>query len=132
MKLSDNWYSKDAIEHSGWNKLRGVSSLSIHNKSARLVWQPDFEHKDRFQLACYVYPGSSQWKVKNICTVQKNEWFSFSIDYSDNGWKFNVVTEHGSFNKFIRGIKPRIFIQAFPYFGGQSRAPKDMKFYEKS
>jgi len=133
------WYSRDKVEYTGFNKLLGVSSLNIHNKSARFVWQPDFNNEGVIRLHAYVYPGSPHWNELYICDINVDEEFTVELSYLEEGWIFKVYVDDKKhqtskvYTKHMLGIKPKgIFghlFKAFPYFGGKSVAPNKMNIY---
>jgi len=122
------WYEKDAIEHSGYNKVIGVTGVNIHGKSCRIVWQPSFDSIFVVRLYSYVYPDKDEhWKDKYLTSVRTNEWFNVHIDYYNDWWVITVTTKDGVFTNYITGNKPVLLFKTYPYFGGRSTAPHDMK-----
>jgi hypothetical protein len=126
------WYELNEVQYTGYNKLIGASSLNIHNKSGRIVWQPDWHEHGVIRLYGYVYPGSSKWKAKYIASVRIDEEFDVQINNTNDEWEFIVFKHHKSITSVhtikMLGIKPKgIFkymIKTYPYFGGKSVAPK--------
>ena len=107
-------------------------SLNIHNKSARLAWQPDWNERGVIRLYAYVYPGSSHWRAKYITSVKVGEWFEFKLNNVNDAWLFWVGSENElGETVVIDGIKPRFLVKAFPYFGGKSVSPKTIKIEVK-
>ena len=64
------WFSKENEDDEDWNKLYGVSYglFGIHKNSLRIAWKPDFEVKNKFQLAYYAYENGKK-VTKKICSV---------------------------------------------------------------
>ena len=121
---SSCWHERNDIEYTGWNKLCGISQLfGIHQNSGRLVWQPYFERKNRFRLAGYVYDDGGKWEAQEFMEIEANVEYHWSVEWRDGFYYFKV----SGFNKVMFGGKPKCGVKCYPYFGGRSVAPHNMK-----
>ena len=108
------------VNPTGWNKLTGISSLQIHKNSGRLVWMPD--GLGGIKIAGYVYDNGIR-RVLPITTVKPDEQYSYSIEYFKYTWVFKV----NGITRIMAGELGAFKIRCFPYFGGQAKAPTDLK-----
>jgi len=121
------WYKNEVVSFSGWNKIFGFGAWYHHNDSARFVWKPDYENKDRLIIASYVY-NNGEW--------ESNE---FSYTYTDNAKTMSIeviktplpntsgyLFKCGNDEIFINHPNPVNNKKLWPYFGGYDRAYKDM------
>jgi hypothetical protein len=117
---SSCWYSRDSVKNHGWNKLLGVTSIRIHKKSGRLVWQPDFDCPGQIIIATYVYDKGVR-KIKEIARVKVKQEVIWIMVFM-NLWTFIVGLETGK----VKGSIPWLKFKAFPFFGGKDKAGKTM------
>ncbi len=114
--FSDSCLVKEEV--AGWNKLTGISSIKIHENSARLVWRSD---GNKIKISGYVYYNG----VRNemfITSLKTENYYKYSIEYKYRSWiitinnKSIIMAGNMGFWKF----------RCFCYFGGRSVAPEDM------
>lgn len=129
--LHDNcWHERNTIEYTGWNKLAGISQLfGIHTNSGRLVWQPDFSKKGRFRMANYVYSDGGKWVEREMIGVEANIKYDWCVEWKQlpnekNGYWMFYIDDYVSTQN---GTKPKCGVKCYPYFGGRSTAPHNMK-----
>ena len=86
------WYEEFNVTHSGYNKLTGLSQIAgVHNKSGRIVWQPDYDSIGYIRLSGYVYGAElDTWTAKYISTVKTGERFDIKVNCLYNRWEFFV------------------------------------------
>ncbi len=133
------WYEDDDIAYSGWNKLGGVSEFfGIHNRSARLVFQPS-DNLGEFTMAGYVYSNGIRTENVIPITIYGDKDYKVSIEYSDDrrSWDFSVklmdwesvglTFPSREYSFSMSGCKPKgLTRKCYPYFGGKSTAPQDV------
>lgn len=127
----ESWYPKSALDKdengyalTGWNKLFGGSGFNIHKYSGRTCWQPDFARYGWFIIVLYVY-NNGVWSAKEIARIKADCFKKITVEKTDTGYR-GIVS---SFNQELPAEKNPLFLKAEPYFGGQSKAPKDINIY---
>ncbi len=120
----DGWHSRDAVEHTGWNKIVGIAqAFGIHKNSGRLVWQPDFENEGVLKIAGYRYSNGGKWHAVHFVDVKVDRWYEYEVKWSDGAWVFTMNYRFTT----MSGNKPKLPTKCYPYFGGRSTAPQTMK-----
>lgn len=112
------------------NKLVGIGYLWHHHKnSARFGWRYWTDRKE-IELSAYCYVNGRRL-IQHICFCEIGKEYTISILVLRNSYYFDVYEPgsvksagiatilHGHWKKFKFGL--------WPYFGGQSRAPHDIK-----
>jgi len=121
------WYPKTDVEFTGWNKLPGISGFGIHNKSARVVWQPDFNNYGKIRIATYVYGknGEEKWFAEEMFTISISSTFTYTIVKNKNSWEyfFDVDDSYSMYRQYAANT-PKYNFKTHCYFGGKSKAPK--------
>jgi len=128
------WYDNSYVVHSGYNKLTGLSQiLQPHNKSGRIVWQPDYNNVGKIKLSGYVYGAEDSWVAKPIMTVTTGDPFDVRVHKWSDKWEF-IVRQHGETRAiWIYADMPNEPLQLeIPYFGGKDAAYYDMNIYIKA
>lgn len=133
------WYDKSYVVHSGYNKLTGLSQIAgVHNKSGRIVWQPDFDRVGYIKLSAYVYGADtthgyiiteSGWTAQYITTVKTGDKFDIRIHRWDDKWEFFVG--HTECVWIYADTPTGLMTLLIPYFGGRDAAYHDMTIYIK-
>lgn len=118
------WYQRKEVEHTGWNKLTGISGLRIHRNSGRLVWQPDFYETGKILIAAYIYDKGVRI-TDQFVSVNTGEEVDYLIIARKGLWSFGV----GDHTKSFPGRIPFIKLKTFPYFGERSKAPNTMTIH---
>jgi hypothetical protein len=116
------WYPEETVKNLGYNKLFGMGSINPRKNSARIVWLPDFEHKNQFRLFAYSYENNKRLEAKFLTNVQANRKFKAEIRASGGNYAF--MLEGVQFNLTHGKVKRGIRLQ--PYFGGQDKAYQTM------
>lgn len=118
--LGEHEYDYTVKDGGDINKLYGLTSLNIHENSARVGWRYVGEHK--FEIFAYYYVDGARG-FKSMGTVKTWEEITCSIDIN-NGYTF-IVNE---FFLSVAGTKNTIALRCYPYFGGDNTAPRTMLF----
>jgi hypothetical protein len=116
------WYPEEKVNNLGYNKLFGMGSVNPKKNSARIVWLPDFEHKNQFRLYAYAYENKNRLEVVYLTNVQANKKFRAEVRANGSHYafrldEFQLKQPHG---KVKRGIRLQ------PYFGGRDKAYQTM------
>jgi len=127
-KFSDKcWYPKKMVEHTGINKLFGVSYgiFGVHENSIRIGWQPDWSKEGMIRIYAYYYTrGKGHYDIF-LLDVPVNKTIYFKLFAK----KRTIYLTVGGQTYIQQNIpKPPIPIGHlhYPYFGGKSRSPQDM------
>lgn len=112
------WYPEDKVKKPGFNRLFGMGSLNPKDNSARIVWLPDFENENHFNLFTFVYENWQRKDPEFLTAVKVNERFDAMISVDDNKYiiRVNDIENTQPHNK----IKTRFRLQ--PYFGVKDKA----------
>lgn len=115
-------YDESKLSSAGWNKLWGISTPFIHKNSARVGWR--CENGDiRVSSYCYV---NGERLIKDMGIVPVDVEVYIEVEITEDGYYVRVDNrEHFTPNK----NKSKLFFRCFPYFGGKSKAPHDMKIF---
>lgn len=119
-----NDYGKNGYDH---NKLYGlIHGWKVHKNSARIAWLPNVM-LGRFDLYAYVYNDGVRLD-KYLTTV--NAFEEVKVVISQYQKERVSITIDGRLETFaMKGNKLKF--KLFPYFGGDLKAPNDMKIYIK-
>lgn len=110
------------------NKLFGVGYFPHHHyNSARFGWRWNIE-KPAMEIFAHCYDNGER-KSEYICDVPLRVYCDYVLNVNKNSYEFIVVTPKGTHYKNIE-TKPRYFRFGYflrPYFGGNRKAPHEMK-----
>lgn len=123
---TDCWYKATEAQPAGWNKLVGITEISIpftdtgiHWNSGRLVYQALPEY-GWFKIAWYVYSGGVR-KEKEIGRFKAGHEYDFMVCHTGLVWRFLFDEE----TYLVEGETPRwSTLKCYPYFGGRARSPR--------
>lgn len=118
------WYNKNVVIHSGYNKLFGAGAINHHIRSARFVWQPDFNNENRFRISTYVYE-KGKWKARYVCTISADIEYEMKIEKNNNGYIFTCNGE----KHLVEHKHPTLFRLLQPYHGGKDVAYHTYSIY---
>lgn len=106
------------------NKLYGLTSVKIHDNSARFGWR-ELPSGD-FEVLIYYYIDGTR-KHQQLCLVKLNEMLHFNVSTDGYNWSFNCMNSNGMHGiSIVNDIK--LHYLTYPYFGGTIPAPHDMNF----
>jgi len=111
-------YDESKLEKSWWNKLYGIW-WSTHENSWRIAWRSvDWK---TIMLAYYVY---NEWErsIENTDTIDVNDINTWGVEYVKDSVKIDINWH----SKTFASKKPKIIIQNYFYFWGESVSPHDM------
>lgn len=121
MFKESHYYDHTVKDGDDINKLYGITSIKIHENSARIGWR--YIGDEKFEIFAYYYVrGIRDWYL--ITTVNVDQLVNYSIDVSNNQYTF------GANNKWchVSDTKNILAARSFPYFGGNNTAPHKMYF----
>lgn len=125
------YYQKEQLnDKTGINKVGGFGiGLNHHENSVRIGWQPDFEREDTsIKIYVYLYNNGVRYDyyISNIYTCEVHK-IKFSFTELCN----QLIVEVNSQPFYIpeHYFPAKDGLKLFPYFGGNSTAPHDMKIY---
>lgn len=123
------WHYPEDIPASGKNKLTGITFgfKGIHENSIRIAWQPD-SLTNQINLYAYYYNNGLR-TIDFIASTKVNQEFMIRVIFYKDSFKI----KHNDFEKKYLFDFPKTPIKYFnfPYFGGDSKAPWDMKIFMK-
>jgi hypothetical protein len=116
------------------NKLCGISFglFAIHKNSVRLTWVPNFEKEGYVKIYGYVYDSSKKThESKYICEIQVDKEYicHLSIDDTNKIYIFDM-SPFGMTEMENKTTDNKLQKKAFPYFGGNNRAPVTMYIWK--
>ena len=110
------------------NKLFGVGFFHHHSNSGRFGWRWNIVTQ-KVELFGYVYNRNRRIS-EYLCSVSLGEKVRLSILLEGTGYGFIVQrTNQQAVHKFIEGKTYFIGYKLGAYFGGNRRAPHDMKIW---
>lgn len=134
-------YTIDYQNQMAWNKLSGIQfgiglhwnkkekkvDTNIHKQSYRIAWR--YNHVfDKIELAEYWYNNSNEYQFRIIGQYYLNSKIIFDIYFNRNTnlifTNINGISRRINFN-FTNSGKLNFLLH--PYFGGQVKAPHDIK-----
>ncbi len=121
--VSPSWlYDENAPDfQSGWNKLTGISEgFNQHKNSVRIGWRC-IENKIYLCSYCYI---NGERRISEMVEVSMG-WNSASVQVTNNNYRVVINDRLIIFNK---SASSNFLLMMHPYFGGNSRAPHEMKF----
>ena len=136
MLTEDCWYGRnDLNKTTGVNKIIGRSMGLNHKKnSVRIGWQPVFNKKLDFHLYIYIHENGKKYQY-DVARIKADIRYVVRFRFADGGIYADmgeidnrVYTDIGFYD---HNFKPKVGWKLFPYFGGDSHAPWDMKLFAK-
>lgn len=121
-------YLIDPVEQADINKLFGFCPIYTphHIKSARFGWR---YYKDSLEIHAYIYDKGKNYNYK-ITSVQFDKYFSYKLTETNTQYIFEVNQIKYVYTKKQKGMAT-LNLHLYPYFGGNTRAPHEMKLYFK-
>lgn len=113
------WENNDDI-----NKLYGLTTLFIHQNSVRIGWRENVD--GMFELFQYTYKNGMRI-YSSLYLAFEGEKLLISIESGDRSGKITIIGTNAVESKFYIGKRPKY--AAYPYFGGDQPAPKEMNFF---
>lgn len=105
-----------------FNKLLGVRYFDDHINGGYIVWRPDFENKGMIELWAYGYENQLRYKHK-ITNVRTGVEFFASVTKLKDAYLFQVDE-----TRYMHPHEnPQAWVTVQPYFGGNNKAPYDIK-----
>lgn len=119
-----NDYGNDGYDH---NKLYGLNyGWKSHVNSVRVAWLPNV-YLGKIDLYAYIYSNGVRLD-KYLTTV--NQFEEVKVLISHYGKDRVSVTINGKIETFMMS-ESKLKFKLFPYFGGNLKAPNDIKIYIK-
>ena len=124
------WYGRrDIDDTTGVNKILGRSmGLNPNRNSVRVGWQPVFNKKGEIRLYAYVHEGGQKYQY-DIARINTDTEYVVDILFYNDSIEYMLYGE--SIAVLDHSLRPKIGWKLFPYFGGNSHAPWDMKIFAK-
>jgi hypothetical protein len=121
------WHYPSDILYPGKNKLTGVTwgFRGVHINSIRIAWQPDKQH-NIINLFVYYYNNGKK-HIDPIGSVLIGQQFFIRILLFKDSFK----VKFRNFEKKYAFLFPKTIIRYFnfPYFGGKSKAPWNIRIF---
>lgn len=116
------WFEKRDYNDDDLNKLAGFSFGFHHRNSLRIGWVPDFKNENVFKLFAYWYNQGS-FRMEFLTVVRGGQVFDIRLDAKNQ----HVIV--AGVAKTIPFELPRFRwgYHLYPYFGGDNRAPHDLR-----
>lgn len=112
-----------------WSKLFGLSFFAHQHNSVRICWRANPEHSSPIELAPYFYVRGKRITMDPVMRVDPGELVCINAWEDANGWSF-YFAYRGLLVPVFTDIRPRhacLGYYLWPWFGGTSTAPVDMK-----
>lgn len=123
---SNCWYNTNIKDGTDLNKLCGFTYWRIHKNSIRLAWRPS-KTKGFIEIHSYVYHNGVR-ATKHICDIHTDKLYKASISINSLYGIINITADLIHYNQIIElKYKNRWGAFCFPYFGGDNKAPHEMK-----
>lgn len=122
-------YDIGEIEQADINKLFGFCPIYTphHIKSARFGWR---WYKDSLEIHAYIYDKGKNYNQK-ITSVKIGEYYTYKLKETNTEYTFKINNIEYVYKKKQKG-KATLNLQLYPYFGGNTRSPHEVKIYFKN
>jgi len=122
MFSEEAWYPEGYISNAGWNKLFGAGAIFHKQRSARFVWNPDYDFPGIFKIKGYVYENGIWTDYDLGFSLAVGQWAELEIERNQDGYMF--ITPFGELQ--VNHRRPTLRKALQPYFGGRDTAYRTM------
>lgn len=110
-----------------WNKLFGVASFGlVHTNSIRIGWRTNL---NKTEICFYTYQKGIRTIVPTF-ECKLDTFYECRLELKSNKIILNIKDDDSNIHTFYQPYTKKIFYLAykcFPYFGGETPSPKDLK-----
>ncbi len=128
---SSCWYNNLGVDNQDWNKLWGVSNWPDFRKNKNafiLAWRPYPFNRGWFELVLYENIGGKNYPQEaQPFVVQANKPFNFRFQCWQG--KYTLFVDENELGKQTAPFEFRSIGWTDSWFGGNRKAPKDMRLW---